>query len=129
MPTFDGSGRDVPRSAHPSRIAPGPPAGPPPSARRPPSSGGRKRGFRLRWLWLLLLAYVVFLVAVPVYAWFKVSSIDTEPSGDRPADQPGTTYLLVGSDAREELSGDRTDTIMLQHTGDGQPLLISVPRD
>jgi LCP family protein required for cell wall assembly len=78
---------------------------------------------------LLLLAWVVFLVAVPVYAWLKVSSVDAEPEGGRPDDQPGTTYLLVGSDAREELAGDRTDTIMLLHTGDGPPLLMSIPRD
>ncbi|CAA9381030.1 MAG: Cell envelope-associated transcriptional attenuator LytR-CpsA-Psr, subfamily A1 [uncultured Nocardioidaceae bacterium] len=130
MPSLPQSGRDAPRRSDPppSRIAPGP-TGPPPSARRPPSTGRSGPRFRLRWLWLLLLAYVVFLVAVPVYAWMKVSSVDAEPSGDRPADQPGTTYLLVGSDAREELSGDRTDTIMLLHTGGGPPLLMSIPRD
>jgi LCP family protein required for cell wall assembly len=76
-----------------------------------------------------VLAYVVYLVAVPVYAWFKVSTVDAEPSGERPADQPGTTYLVVGSDAREGLAGQRTDTIMLLHTGDGPPLLMSLPRD
>jgi LCP family protein required for cell wall assembly len=128
LPTFDGSGRDVPRSAPPSRIAPGPP-GQPPKAKRPTSSGGRRRRFRLRWLFLLLLAYVVYLIAVPVYAWLKVSTVDAEPSGERPADQPGTTYLVVGSDAREGLSGQRTDTIMMLHTGDGRPLLMSLPRD
>ena len=26
------------------------------------------------------------------------------PSGDRPGDQPGTTYLLVGSDSRADLT-------------------------
>ena len=131
MPTHPQSGRDTPRRSDPppTRIAPGPPSGPPPSARRPPSKASRRPRFRLRWLWLLLLAYLVFLVAVPVYAWMKVSSIDAEPSGDRPEDQPGTTYLVVGSDAREELAGDRTDTIMLLHTGSGPPLLMSIPRD
>jgi LCP family protein required for cell wall assembly len=135
LPTFDQSGREAPRSsAPPSHIAPGPggpsrPPGPPPSARRPVSAPKRRRRFKLRWLWLLLLAYVVYLIAVPVYAWFKVSTVDVEPSGERPADQPGTTYLVVGSDAREGLAGQRTDTIMLLHTGDGPPLLMSVPRD
>ena len=60
----------------------------------------------------------------------------------RPDDQPGTTYLLVGSDSRAGLSkeerkelgtgnaaGQRTDTIMLLHTGDGPNLLMSIPRD
>jgi LCP family protein required for cell wall assembly len=72
---------------------------------------------------------VVFLVAVPVYAWNTVSKVNAEPSGDRPEEQPGTTYLVVGSDARAGLSGRRTDTIMLLHTGDGPNLLMSIPRD
>ena len=132
LPTYTQSGRETPRStAPPSRIAPGPgvPPGPPPSARRPVPAGRSGPRVRLRWLWLLLLAYLVFLVAVPVYAWFQISSVDIEPEGDRPAEQSGTTYLLVGSDAREGLEGDRTDTIMLLHTGDGPPLLMSIPRD
>jgi LCP family protein required for cell wall assembly len=71
-----------------------------------------------------------------------VDKVDWEPEGERPADQPGTTYLLVGSDSREDLSeeqrkelstgdasGGRTDTIMLLHTGSGPNLLLSLPRD
>jgi LCP family protein required for cell wall assembly len=72
---------------------------------------------------------VVFLVAVPVYAWNTVSKVNADPNGDRPEQQPGTTYLVVGSDARAGLSGRRTDTIMLLHTGDGPNLLMSIPRD
>jgi LCP family protein required for cell wall assembly len=71
----------------------------------------------------------VFLVAVPVYAWTSVSRVDATPDGARPEDQPGTTYLLVGSDARAGLAGQRTDTIMLLHTGSGPNLLLSIPRD
>ena len=64
------------------------------------------------------------------------------PRGDRPGDQPGTTYLMVGNDSRADLtaeerkelgtgnaSGQRTDTIMLLHTGVGPNLLMSIPRD
>jgi LCP family protein required for cell wall assembly len=36
---------------------------------------------------------------------------------------------VVGSDARAGLSGQRTDTIMLLHTGRGPNLLMSIPRD
>jgi LCP family protein required for cell wall assembly len=72
---------------------------------------------------------VAFLVAVPVYAWTTVSKVNAEPGGNRPAEQSGTTYLLVGSDARKGLDGRRTDTIMLLHTGDGPNLLMSIPRD
>jgi LCP family protein required for cell wall assembly len=91
---------------------------------------------------VLLLLWVVYLVAVPLYAWTKVNQVPFEPSGHRPADQPGTTYLLVGSDSRSDLTaaqrkqlhtgnavGHRTDTIMLLHTGSGPNLLMSIPRD
>jgi LCP family protein required for cell wall assembly len=78
---------------------------------------------------VVLVAWVVYLVAVPVWAWFSVSKVDAEPSGDRPAEQPGTTYLVVGSDARAGLAGRRTDTIMLLHVGSGPNLLMSIPRD
>lgn len=90
----------------------------------------------------LLVLWLAFLVAVPLIAWGRVDKVDFEPKGDRPPDQPGTTYLLVGSDSRAGLSkeerkrlhtGDHTseltDTIMLLHTGDGPNTLISIPRD
>jgi LCP family protein required for cell wall assembly len=79
-----------------------------------------------------------------VWAWGKIEKVDAEPGGARPDDQPGTTYLLVGSDSRrgltkaeqKELStgGDgggrgRTDTIMMLHTGSGPSILMSIPRD
>jgi LCP family protein required for cell wall assembly len=86
--------------------------------------------------------WLVFLVAVPIFAWQRVSNVDATPSGDRPGEQPGTTYLLVGSDSRQGLTreererlgtgqsrGGRTDTIMLLHTGSGPNLLMSIPRD
>lgn len=91
---------------------------------------------------LVLLLWLVFLVAVPVWAWSKIAKVDAEPDGERPDSQPGQTYLLVGSDSREGLSqaerkrlgtggasGRRTDTIMLLHTGAGPNLLMSIPRD
>jgi LCP family protein required for cell wall assembly len=106
------------------------------------SRSKRRRRFRARYVWIALLLWLVFLVAVPVIAWNRVDKVDWEPAGDRPADQPGTTYLLVGSDSREDLSeeqrkelstgdasGGRTDTIMLLHTGSGPNLLLSLPRD
>jgi LCP family protein required for cell wall assembly len=96
----------------------------------------------LRILLLLLVAWLVFLLAVPFYAFSKVSTVDAFPKGDRPDDQDGTTYLVVGNDSREDLSkeerkrlgtggaaGRRTDTIMLMHIGKGPNLLMSIPRD
>ena len=57
----------------------------------------------MRYVLLLLLLWLVYLVAVPVVAWNRVDKVDFEPDGDRPGDQAGTTYLLVGSDSREGL--------------------------
>jgi LCP family protein required for cell wall assembly len=102
---------------------------------------GRPR-FKLRYLWILVALWLVYLIAVPFFAWSKVDKIDAFPSGHRPADQDGTNYLLVGSDSRAGLSaeqrrklhtgnasGQRTDTIVLVHDGSGPTLTMSIPRD
>jgi LCP family protein required for cell wall assembly len=88
--------------------------------------------------------WVAFLVAVPLLAYATVSTVEADPEGDGPGDQPGTTYLLVGSDSREGLTKKerkqmrtgrdtggrgRTDTILMLHTGDGPSVLLSIPRD
>ena len=113
------------------------------AAPAPPPRGSRpRRRFRAGWVKTLVLVWLVFLVAVPLWAWSQVDKVRTDPGGDRPAEQEGTTYLLVGSDSREGLSreeqlefgtgrgeGRRTDTIMLLHTGSGPNLLMSIPRD
>ena len=107
-----------------------PPPGPPPA---PPAGRSRRRRPRLRrilrLLVLILVLWLVYLVAVPFWAWTKVSTVEAFPDVNRPDDQPGTTYLLVGSDARAGLGGARTDSIMLLHTGSGPNLLMSIPRD
>ena len=165
-PPPDDATRAVPRPSRPradeTRVLPtlpreeGPatrssPASPPPPPRGPdrgrgtggrPPSGRRFPRFRLRWVKWALLLWLVFLIAVPFWAWSKVTKVDAMPDGDRPAEQPGTTYLLVGSDSRADLTaeqrkelgtggdvGQRTDTIMLLHTGSGPNLLMSIPRD
>ncbi len=128
-------------AATPRPVAP-PPAAPPAAGRAGPARGRRRPRFRLKWLLALLLLWVVFLVAVPIYAWTQVSKVDYAPDGERPGEQPGTTYLMVGSDSRAGLTaaerkalgtgdaeGQRTDTIMLLHTGSGPNLLMSIPRD
>ncbi|CAN5559539.1 hypothetical protein BH24ACT11_BH24ACT11_05910 [soil metagenome] len=95
-----------------------------------------------RVLLAVVLVWLAFLIAVPIWAWSQINTVDAEPGGNRPEDQPGQTYLVVGSDSREGLSeqerqdlstgsveGQRTDTIMLLHTGSGPTLLLSLPRD
>ncbi len=129
-----GSGSGRGGSGGPGSRRPAPSPAPPPRRSR--------RRSRLRWLTALVALWVVFLVAVPVYAWSRIDKVGATPAGDRPASQPGTTYLLVGSDSRAGLTrkqelqygvgraaGRRTDTIMLLHTGSGPNLLMSIPRD
>ncbi len=120
-----------------------PPPNLPPPGRGGGGSGRPRRKRRApRLLLALVLAWVLFLVAIPLYAWSQIQKVDATPDGDRPGQQPGTTYLLVGSDSREDLSeaqraelttgdaaGGRTDTILLLHTGSGPTLLMSIPRD
>jgi LCP family protein required for cell wall assembly len=91
----------------------------------------------------LVLAWLVFLVAVPIWAWSSISKVNAVPGGKRPPDTAGTTYLLVGSDSRAGLTkaqeadlgtgsaaGQRTDTIILLDVpASGPTLLLSIPRD
>jgi LCP family protein required for cell wall assembly len=97
---------------------------------------------------VILVVLLVLLVGA-VGMWFYVDSslrrVDALPDYEgRPADTPGTNWLLVGSDARDDLTqeqkdalatgdaaGKRTDTIMILHipAGSGKSTLVSVPRD
>lgn len=93
---------------------------------------------------LLVVAWLAFMVWVPVNAWNNVARVDNIPGGSRPTDTSGYNYLLVGSDSRAGLTkaqrkeyatgnaeGKRTDTIMLVHVSEsgGKPVLVSIPRD
>ena len=55
-------------------------------------------------LLVLLLAWIGFMVWVPMHAWGSVNKVDNIPDGDRPTDTSGYNYLLVGSDSREGLT-------------------------
>ncbi|CAJ1578519.1 LCP family protein [[Mycobacterium] wendilense] len=126
-----------------TRPAPAPAAPPPPAPRKT----------RKRRPWGRILLVLVLLAAggvVGVGVWFDraLNRIDALPSyPDRPAAARGTTWLLVGSDGRADLSpeqqaelttgGDlgnsRTDTILLVHLpglGSSTPTtMVSIPRD
>jgi len=137
--------RVIPRASKRDQYAHAPDRPAPTPAPRTTSAPDRRRRFPFGKLVLLLLvAWITYLVAVPVLAWKRIDQVDATPSGARPAAQPGTTYLLVGSDSRKGLTraenrrlgtggvgdvGQRTDTIMLLHTGSGPSLLLSIPRD
>jgi LCP family protein required for cell wall assembly len=141
-----GSGTPQPRPGRPPSAPPrGPGGSGRPGAPQPARPAKQRHPVRkfFRVLLILLLLFILWLVAVPAYAWTQIARVDAAPSGQRPADQPGKTYVLVGSDSRAGLSkaeqkrlgtgstaGQRTDTIMLVYLPPGgKPALISVPRD
>jgi hypothetical protein len=124
------------RESRTSRPVP-PNIAPPPRTRSGSSWRSRLPRPRLRWLWILLLLWLVFLIAIPIWAWTTVEKVDAEPAGNRPDEQSGTTYLVVGSDKADDLteeqreavragdrSGGRTDTIMLLHA---EPVDVDPP--
>ncbi|WP_329132557.1 LCP family protein [Streptomyces sp. NBC_01476] len=126
---------------------PGGPYGPPPAGgpggggpRTPRWSTRRKVGYTV-----LGLVVVLLVVSVSTYFWAdsKVRrEVDLSKVEDRPPAGKGTNYLIVGSDSREGLtkeqekqlhtgadSGQRTDSMMILHTGDNGTTMMSLPRD
>ncbi|MBG0827050.1 LCP family protein [Planomonospora sp. ID67723] len=97
----------------------------------------------------ILAGLLVLLLVLAVGGYFTIDArlkrIDALRDYEgRPADTPGTNWLLVGSDSRAGLTkaqrrklatgssvGRRTDTMMLLHIpdNDGRPTLVSLPRD
>ncbi len=116
---------------------------PPPPARPPRQRRRRRRRPVRRFLATLVVLWLVFMVGTPLFAWLRTTVVEATPSGERPDGQPGTATLLVGSDAREDLTaeersrlgtgsseGRRTDTMMLLYTPPtGRSALVSLPRD
>ncbi len=127
----------------PAAGAVGSTAPPQPTIARPaPPTRRRKRWSIWRILKWAVVAYVLWLGALVVYAAVSLNQVEAL-SPDPIADTDGTVWLLVGSDSRDGLSrkeqrelrtgnteGQRTDTIMLVHQQLGQaPTLVSIPRD
>ncbi|HUS21878.1 MAG TPA: LCP family protein [Aeromicrobium sp.] len=146
------SGATSPPPSSPASTLPPPSLPPPKKPVKAKSSSTRK--FQLPKWWRLStgatlaaipVVWIIYLAVVPVMAWSSVSTLQAWPDGNRPAEQPGTTYLVVGSDSRKglteeqqkdlktgkesDIGGGRTDTIMMLHTGAGKPTLVSIPRD
>ncbi|GGS79551.1 LCP family protein [Nonomuraea spiralis] len=123
-----------------------------PKEPREPRGPRGPRGPRMRGKTVLkIIAGVVALLlvaAVGLFFWIdsRLAGIDgvLDEYEGRPADTPGTNWLLVGSDSRKGLSaadrkklatgravGQRTDSMMLLHISDNgdKPTLVSLPRD
>jgi LCP family protein required for cell wall assembly len=93
---------------------------------------------------LVLVLPLAFVGGFYVYANSRLERVEALLDYEgRPDGQPGTTYMIVGSDSRQGLSdeqmdematgyaeGRRTDTIMVLYIPDeGDPTIVSVPRD
>lgn len=95
-----------------------------------------------------VVVILVLLLVIPgaFYLWAdsRLERVDAlQDYEGRPDRQPGTTYMIVGSDSRDGLDDDqirdlatgraegrRTDTIMVLYMPrDGDPTIVSVPRD
>jgi LCP family protein required for cell wall assembly len=122
----------------------------PPAVEPPPDAPPRTRRRRRFWprrilTWAgiavgVVIGYGLLLVGLVLGL---VAEVDSEPQGERPAASRATTYLLVGSDSRDNLTAEEqaelstgsggsrlADTIMLLYTAPDAPAtLVSVPRD
>ncbi|GAA3501837.1 LCP family protein [Streptomyces prasinosporus] len=99
---------------------------------------------RIKWT-AITVATVLVVTTVGTYFWADSKlnrEVDLSTVIDRPEKGEGTNYLIVGSDSRAGMSdeekkklhtgsaeGKRTDSMMILHTGDNGPTLISLPRD
>lgn len=103
----------------------------------PDGRPGRRRGALRIGLGLLGLVVVLGLLGVELgwfYAvsqWDKVERIDVDVDGSSAlaGNSGGTNYLLVGTDNRPGVDGNRSDTMLILRTGDGPARLMSIPRD
>ncbi|GGX17202.1 transcriptional regulator [Streptomyces malachitofuscus] len=99
---------------------------------------------RIKWTAITLVTVLV-VTTVGTYFWADSKlnrEVDLSKVIERPEKGAGTNYLIVGSDSRAGMSdedkkrlrtgsaeGKRTDSMMILHTGDNGPTLISLPRD
>jgi LCP family protein required for cell wall assembly len=114
-----------------------------------PAPGARRPNWRRRITWgVLTLVLAVLAASVGTYAWADEKLDRTVNLGalpDRPSSDKGTTYLIAGSDNRQNLTAQQrkalhtgdddegpygnSDSAMLLHIGADGDTLVSLPRD
>ncbi|TCJ33231.1 LytR family transcriptional regulator [Parafrankia sp. BMG5.11] len=99
---------------------------------RPPRSASSQ----LSRVLLGFLSVLVFAVtaggwAVYTYANGRIGQVNLDLGDDRPEESEGATnFLLVGTDSRAGLEGQRSDTTILAHFGEDETVtMLSIPRD
>ena len=98
--------------------------------------GRRRSGVKLV-LGLIGVALSIVLLTVELgwfYAvkrWDEVERVNVDEAGESvlEGDSGGTNYLLVGTDNRPGVEGNRSDTMLVLRTGDGPARIMSIPRD
>lgn len=98
---------------------------------------GRRRGPLRITLGMVGLALVALLLIGELgwfYAnakWDEVERVDVDVEDDSvlAGGSGGTNYLLVGTDNRPGVAGNRSDTMLVLRTGDGRARIMSIPRD
>lgn len=139
--TADQPRRELPPAFAPKRKTPRTPA-PSSSQRLParpaPTASAPRRRRRFGGLWKFLLALVLLALAWAGFLiWDANQNLGRTPALSGAADTPGTTYLLAGSDSREDgavqddfKESERSDSIMLVNIApNGQKSTVSIPRD
>lgn len=111
-------------------------------------TSGRRRRPRLRTVALVIGVVAVVVptasFAVGWWRWTALRTVDVSSALSGRDGRAGTNYLIVGTDSREgveasdpnaaaflsgEVSGARTDTILVLHVEDAGSTITSVPRD
>jgi LCP family protein required for cell wall assembly len=78
----------------------------------------------------IVLVVLAGLVGGYAYANHQFDKIAKVPVGaDLKGHSGGTNYLLVGTDNRPGVQGDRSDTILVLRIAHGQSTMMSIPRD
>lgn len=119
----------------PRHTQPAEPQSPPPPPPPPPAGPPRRR-----WRKALLTGFALVLAALLAWpiglAWWANGRMTHVPALSGAANTAGITWLLAGTDQRDETfgedqtAGSRTDTIMVLHKPPSGPVaLISLPRD
>ncbi len=138
-PATRSGGEAVPPTAtRPRPVSAPPPAPVPPRrAQEPPARRPKRRSRFLRRLVLLVMMLGIIAAVGLFWAEGQLQRVDTPSLAGGPGPE---TYLIVGSDSRENLpddldgkfgdfGGQRADVIILAHVSGGTVQMLSLPRD
>jgi LCP family protein required for cell wall assembly len=99
-------------------------------AARGPSVPGRRKRVALGVVASLVVVLVVLMVGTYAYAASQFAKIERVPVGGVLSGAPGgTNYLLVGTDNRPGVAGNRSDTMLVLRTEGKKSWIMSLPRD